>query len=96
MTKSSSSIKGLISLFECSSSSFSSLMKASRGVSSFSGGMGNDLTFSSQLLNHENRLPYFISQEFSSGSPVKFSGLPIDFWVVFVQPRKTEDNPLFS
>jgi len=76
MTKSSSSIKGLISPFECSSSSFSSSMKASRGVSSFSGGVGNNLKFSSRLLNRENELP-------------------IDFWVVFVQPRETEDNPLF-
>jgi len=95
MTKSSSSIKGLISLFECSSSSFSSSMKASRGVSSFSGGVGNNLKFSSRLLNHENKLPILFCRSFRVVCQLKFSSLPIDFWIVFVQPRKTEDNPLF-
>ena len=64
MTKSSSSIKGMISPFECSSSSFSSLMKASRGVLSFSGGVGNNLKFSSRLLNHENELPISFRRSF--------------------------------
>jgi len=64
MTKSSSSIKRLISPFECSSSSFSSLMKASRGVSSFSGGVGNNLKFPSWLLNRENELPISFHRSF--------------------------------